>query len=457
MYFETGGRVPLRFRQLRALSSVLRRIVLLIALLPLILPGMANAQGGGRRIALVDRIVAVVNNEVITRVELQGQVDRSLDELRRRKVPLPPAEDIERQALERLIMDRVQLQFANQSSLKVDDLELDRAISRIAESNNMSLTEFRRTIERDGIAFDRFREEIRQEIVLTRLREREVDNKITVGDSEIDNYLLEQKDAKVAPSEYQLAHILVRIPEQASPEQVDRQRTRAEEAIGRLKQGADFAQIAATYSDAPDGLKGGDMGWRSQDRLPELFAEAAAKMNPGEISAPLRSPAGFHILKLIDRRGGAAPLMVEQTHVRHILARTNEVVSEDDAKRKLVQLRERIVNGAADFADIARQHSDDGSASRGGDLGWLYPGDTVPEFERAFRELKPMEISEPVKSPFGWHLMQVLERRIADVSSDRKRLDARRVLRDRKSDEAYQDWLRQLRDRAYVEYRLEDR
>lgn len=407
--------------------------------------------------ALVDRIVAVVNNEVITRVELQAQVDRSLDELRRRKVPLPPAADIERQALERLIMDRVQIQFANQTSLKVDDLELDRAISRIAESNNLSLTEFRRTLERDGIAFNRFREDIRQEIVLTRLREREVDNKITVGDSEVDNYLLEQKDAKVAPSEFQLEHILVRIPEQASPEQVDRQRTRAEEAIARLKQGTDFAQIAATYSDAPDGLKGGNMGWRSQDRLPELFAEAASKMNPGEISAPLRSPAGFHILKLVDRRGGASPLMVEQTHVRHILARTNEVVSEDDAKRKLVQLRERIVNRAADFADIARQHSDDGSASRGGDLGWLYPGDTVPEFERAFRDLKPMELSEPVKSPFGWHLMQVLERRVADVSSDRKRLDARRVLRERKSDEAYQDWLRQLRDRAYVEYRLEDR
>ncbi len=417
----------------------------------------ALAQGGGRRIALVDRIVAVVNNEVITRVELQGQVDRSLDELRRRKVPLPAAEDIERQALERLIMDRVQIQFANQTSLKVDDLELDRALARIAESNNLSLTEFRRTLERDGVPFDRFREEIRQEIVLTRLREREVDNKITVGDSEIDNYLLEQRDAKVAPSEFHLAHILVRIPEQASPEQVDRQRTRAEEAGARLKQGADFAQVAATYSDAPDGLKGGDMGWRSQDRLPELFAEAAAKLNPGDVSAPLRSPAGFHILKLVNRRGGTAALMIEQTHVRHILARTNEVVSEGDAKRKLVQLRERIVNGAADFADLARQHSDDGSASRGGDLGWLYPGDTVPEFERSFRELKPMEISEPIKSSFGWHLMQVIERRVADVSSDRKRLDARRVLRDRKSDEAYQDWLRQMRDRAYVEYRLEDR
>ena len=399
----------------------------------------------------------MVNNEVITRVELQGQVDRSLDELRRRKVPLPAAEDIERQALERLIMDRVQIQFANQTSLKVDDLELDRALARIAESNNLSLTEFRRTLERDGVPFDRFREEIRQEIVLTRLREREVDNKITVGDSEIDNYLLEQRDAKVAPSEFHLAHILVRIPEQASPEQVDRQRTRAEEAGARLKQGADFAQVAATYSDAPDGLKGGDMGWRSQDRLPELFAEAAAKLNPGDVSAPLRSPAGFHILKLVNRRGGTAALMIEQTHVRHILARTNEVVSEGDAKRKLVQLRERIVNGAADFADLARQHSDDGSASRGGDLGWLYPGDTVPEFERSFRELKPMEISEPIKSSFGWHLMQVIERRVADVSSDRKRLDARRVLRDRKSDEAYQDWLRQMRDRAYVEYRLEDR
>ena len=199
------------------------------------------------------------------------------------------------------------------------------------------------------------------------------------------------------------------------------------------------------------------MGWRSQDRLPELFAEAAAKMNPGDVSGPLRSPAGFHVIRLVDRRGGSSLLMVEQAHVRHILARTNEVVSEDDAKRKLTQLRERIVNGAADFGDMARQHSDDGSASRGGDLGWLYPGDTVPEFERAFRELKPMVISEPVKSPFGWHLIQVIERRVADVSADRKRLDARRVLRDRKSDEAFQEWLRQLRDRAYVEYRLEDR
>ena len=442
----------------RAESSLLKRAGVFAGVMVVLATLLAAPQAlAQRRVALVDRIVAVVNNEVITRVELQGQVDRSLDELRRRKVPLPPASDIERQALERLIMDRVQIQFANQTSIKVDDLELDRAIARIAESNNLSLTEFRRTLERDGITFDRFREDIRQEIVLSRLREREVDNKISVGDSEIDNYLLEQQDAKVAPSEFHLAHILVRIPEQASPDQVERQRARAEEAVAKLKQGTDFAQIAATYSDAPDGLRGGDMGWRSQDRLPELFAESAAKMNPGDISAPLRSPAGFHVLKLVDRRGGSAPLMVEQTRVRHILVRTNEIVSEDDAKRKLVQLRERIVNGAADFADIARQHSDDGSASRGGDLGWFYPCDTVPEFERAFRELKPMEISEPVKSPFGWHLMQVLERRVADVTSDRKRLDARRVLRERKSDEAYQDWLRQLRDRAYVEYRLEDR
>lgn len=417
----------------------------------------AIAQGGGRRIALVDRIVAVVNNEVITRIELQAQVDRSLDELRRRKVPLPPVADIEKQALERMIMDRVQFQFAAQTSLKVEDLELDRAIVRIAEGNKLSLTEFRRMLEADGVAFDRFREEVRQEIILTRLREREVENKITVAESEIENYLLDQKDAKVAPSEYLLSHILVRIPEQASPDQVERQRSRAEDVVARIKQGADFAQIAATYSDAPDGLKGGDMGWRSQDRLPELFAEAAAKMKPGEVTGPLRSPAGYHVIRMVDQRGGASSLLVEQNHVRHILARTNEVMSEDDAKRKLLQLRERIVNGAADFADMARQHSDDGSASRGGDLGWLYPGDTVPEFERAFRELKAKEISEPVKSPFGWHLIQVIDRRVADVSSDRKRIEARRVLRDRKSDEAYQEWLRQLRDRAYVEYRLEDR
>jgi peptidyl-prolyl cis-trans isomerase SurA len=407
-------------------------------------------------VTLVDRIVAVVNKEVITRYELSERSERALKELGRRGTSPPNRGEIERQVLERMITDKVQLQYAKETGLRVDDLDLDRTIGRVAENNNLSLTEFRQRLERDGVRFDKFREELRDEILISRLREREVSSKITVSEGEIENFLADQGDKKSAPVEYNIAHILVRVPEQASPEQLESRRARAGEVVKRLKDGADFAQVAATYSDAPDALQGGVMGWRSQDRLPDLFVDTLAKLKPGEVSGVLRSPAGFHVLKLVDQRGAGAPLLIEQAHVRHILVRTNELVSEDDAKRKLVQLRERIVNGV-DFAELARLNSDDSSASRGGDLGWVYPGDTVPEFERAFMELKPMEMSQPVKTPFGWHLIQVLERRTSDMSSDRKRLEARKALLERKSDEAYQEWLRQLRDRAYVEYRLEER
>jgi peptidyl-prolyl cis-trans isomerase SurA len=408
------------------------------------------------RVALVDRIVAVVNKEVVTQFELQERVNRIMKQLQQRGTALPARDEIERQILERIIMEKVQLQFAKETGLRVDDLELDRTISRVADGNKLSLTEFRRTLERDGIPFEKFREEVRNEILINRLREREVTSKLSVSEGEIDNFLLDQGARKDATMEYNLAHILVRVPEQASPEQLGARRARAEEVIKRLGENADFAQLAASYSDAPDALQGGVIGWRSQERLPELFVEALEKLKPGEVSGVLRSPAGFHVLKLIDLRGAGAPQLVEQAHVRHILVRTNELVSENDARRKLLNLRDRIVNGV-DFAELARLNSDDGSASRGGDLGWVYPGDTVPEFERAFTELKPMELSQPVKTPFGWHLIQVLERRTADMSSDRKRVEARRALLDRKGDEAYQEWLRQLRDRAYVELRLEDR
>ncbi len=422
--------------------------------------GFAQSDGTARPapglIAPIDRVVAIVNKEVITQYELSERVDSVLKELRRRGTPLPDREEIERQVLERYITEKVQLQFARETAMRVDDLELDRTVSRVAESNKLTLTAFRQMLERDGIPFDKFREELRNEILISRLREREVNSKITVGESEIDNFLAEQSEKKEAAAEYNVAHILVRVPEQASPEQLESRRARAMEAVKRLKDGADFAQVAATYSDAPDALQGGVMGWRSQERLPELFAGTVVKLKPGEVSDVLRSPAGFHVLRLVDRRGAGAPLLVDQTHIRHILVRTNEIVSEDDAKRKLLQLRERIVNGV-DFAELARLQSDDGSAARGGDLGWIYPGDTVPEFERAFSELGPMEVSQPVKTPFGWHLIQVLERRKADVSSDRRRLDARKALLERKSDEAYQEWLRQLRDRAFVEHRIEER
>jgi len=350
----------------------------------------------------------------------------------------------------------VQLQLARETGLQIDDLQLDATIARIAESNNMPLTEFRRMLERDGIPFNKFREEVRAEVILARLREREVDNKISVAESEIDNFIADHKEGKDQSVEYNLSHILIRLPEQARPEQITRQRERADEAVKRIKAGADFAQVVATFSDATDALEGGNMGWRTPDRLPELFAGVVAGLRPGEISEVLRSPAGFHILRLNERRGAGAPYMVEQNRVRHILVRTSETVSQDEARRKLLALRERITNGS-NFGELARLNSDDVSATRGGDLGWVYPGDTVPDFERAVKGLKPMEVSQPVKTQFGWHLIQVLERRTTDASSERKRLEARKALRERKSDEAFQEWLRQLRDRAWVEYRLEDR
>jgi len=248
----------------------------------------------------------------------------------------------------------------------------------------------------------------------------------------------------------------VRIPEQASPERIEAPRARADKALAEARSGLDFASVAASYSDAPDAISGGALGWRSHERLPELFADALKDMQPGQVSELLRSPAGFHVVKLLGRRGAGEAAPVAQTHARHILVKTNEVVSEDDARRRLATLRERIVAGA-DFAGLARLNSEDGTAARGGDLGWVYPGDTVPEFERAMNALAPGEISPPVRTPFGFHLIQVLERRTADMSAERQRLQARQALRERKADEAYQDWLRQLRDRTYVDLRLDER
>lgn len=434
---------------------------LLFAAALALMVGLAAAQSGRgapapERTSLIDRILAVVNSEVITQFDLSERVTRALRELRSRGTPLPDRNDLQRQVLERMIIERAQLQLAHETGLQIDDLQLDATIARIAESNNMPLTEFRRTLERDGIPFDKFREEVRTEIILTRLREREVDNKISVAESEIDNFIADHKEGTGQSVEYNISHILIRLPEQARPEQITQQRERADEAVKRIKAGADFAQVVATFSDATDALEGGNIGWRTADRLPELFAGVVAGLRPGEISEVLRSPAGFHILRLNERRGAGAPYMVEQNHVRHILIRTSETVSQDEARRKLLALRERIVNGS-NFGELARLNSDDASAGRGGDLGWVNPGDTVPDFERAMKDLKPMQVSQPVKTQFGWHLIQVLERRTTDASSERNRLEARKALRERKSDEAFQEWLRQLRDRAWVEYRLEDR
>lgn len=416
---------------------------------------------GAQRVKLVDRIVAVVNSEVVTSSELAERVLVAERQLKRQNTAMPEPRVLERQVLDRVVLEKAQLQLAKETGLRVDEVQLDRTLSRIAENNKMTLAAFRQALERDGVQFDRFRDEIRSEIMLTRLKEREVDDKIQISDSEIDLYMAENAGpgASLGDVEYNIAHVLIRLPEQASPETIQASRARAQNVIAEAKAGADFAKLAASYSNAPDALAGGQMGWRSHDRLPELFSGALKDLRPGGVSEVLRSPAGFHVLKLLDRRGGSVALAgapVPQTRARHILIKTSEVVSENDAKRRLADLRGRITGGA-DFAEMARLNSEDGSSSKGGDLGWIYPGDTVPDFERAMDELKPGELSEPVKSPFGYHLIQVLERRVADVSDERRRLQARQALRERRADEAFQDWLRQLRDRTYVEIRLEDK
>ncbi|MDP1718411.1 MAG: peptidylprolyl isomerase, partial [Burkholderiales bacterium] len=256
--------------------------------------------------------------------------------------------------------------------------------------------------------------------------------------------------------EFNLSHILVVVPENASPEQIQQRLSRAEQALAQLKGGADFRQVAAAFSEAPDALQGGLLGWRESARLPEIYIDALKPMRIGDLSPVLRSANGFHILKLNDQRGATSPVIVQQTRARHILIKTNELVSENDARARLLALKERLEN-KADFAELARVHSEDGSAAKGGELGWLSPGDTVPEFERAMDALKPGDISAPVRSPFGWHVIQVMERRNEDMSKERQRLAARQVLRERKSDEAYHEWVRQLRDRSFIDIRLEEK
>jgi peptidyl-prolyl cis-trans isomerase SurA len=432
-------------------------------LLPVLLLAAALAQVATaalaqqpRKVIMLDRIVAVVNNEVITRGDLEERTRFVTLQLKQQGTPLPPREVLERQTLERMISGRVQLQVARETGLRVSDGELDRAIQRIAQENRLSVQGMRGALEKDGMPFSRFREDIRDEIVLARLREREVDNRVVVTESEIDNFISTQQSQADRGEEYDLSHILVTVPENASPEQIQARRDRAEQALEQIKSGADFRQVAASFSEAPDALRGGAMGWRDAARLPSLFLDAVKTMQAGAVSSLLRSTNGFHIVRVNDRRGSAAPVIVRQTRARHILIRTNELVPEAEARRRLVSIKERLEN-KADFAQLARQYSEDASNARGGDLGWLSPGDTVPEFERALNALKPGDTSDPVQTPFGWHLIQVLEHRNEDMSRERLRLEARKALHARKSDESYQEWVRQQRDQAYVDYRLEER
>ena len=416
-------------------------------------PGLATVPRP--KVVLADRIVAVVNDEIITLRELEDRMRVVKAELARQQVVPPTADVLEKQVLERIIVDRAQVQYAREGAIRVDDQQLDSAVARIAENNRLSMAQFRDVLERDGIPFNRFREDIRTEILINRLRQSEVDGRIVVSEGEIDNFMAQ--NAASGAEEFNLGHILVRVPENASAEQIDARRRRAEEALAQIKAGKEFAQVSVSFSDAPEALTGGTLGFRPQDRLPQLFVDAVAKLGKDQVSDIVRSSNGFHILKVIERRGSGSTPTVQQTRARHILIKTSQIVTSDQARDRLADLRARIVNKTTDFADLAKQYSADGSAAKGGDLGVVYPGDTVPEFEKAMNALQPGEISQPVQTQFGWHLIQVVERSNSDMSRDRMRQAARIALRERKSDEAYQEWLRQLRDRTFVEYRLEDR
>ena len=399
-------------------------------------------------------IAAVVDDDVITWSELNQRVENISQQLTQKNTPLPPRSILERQILERLIIEQLQLKRAEQVGIQVDDESLNQVIANIARDNKLSLDQFRNTLAQDGIPFAFFREQIRNEIIMTRLRTNQVDNRVNVTPQEVEAFLETQKGQLERNTEFHLYHILIAVPGSASPEQVQEARAKAEQVLGKLRQGADFQQMAVSYSSGQQALEGGDLGWRRTAQLPTLFAEVVLTMQPGQLSELIRSSSGFHILKLAEKRGQERHI-IRQVNARHILLKTNPLVSENEARNRLARLRERILGGE-DFAELARSHSEDpGSAVKGGELGWADPGIYVQAFQDAVKNNPVGAISEPFKSQFGWHIMQVLGWRDYDNTEEALRNQAYQALRQRRIEEEQQDWLRRLRDEAYVEYRLE--
>jgi len=405
----------------------------------------------------IDRIVAVVNDEVVTANELRTRARMAEAQLRRQKIQPPAADVLERQVLERMIVDRAQLQLARETGVRVDDATVNATLGRIAESNGLSVQVLRQRLEADGISFTQFRDDIRQDIILNRLREREVDSRVQISDSELENFIAAQAGVMADSEEINLAQILLRVPENSASDRIEATRNRADELMAQLKGGADFARIAASFSNAPEALQGGELGWRNADRLPTLFIDAVKGLKQGDTTSVIRSPNGFHILKVLGRRSGVDSKLalgpVQQTRARHILLRVSDLTPEPEVKRRLDEMKQRVEAGQIEFGTLARLHSLDPSGSRGGDLGWLYPGDTVPEFEEAVAKLQINELSEPIKTRFGWHLIEILERRSHVTTDEVKRTQCARQIRATKAEEERELWVRRLRDQAFVDIR----
>ena len=399
--------------------------------------------------ASVDKVVAIVNDDVITQIELDNRLRGLYADIRARGATAPPEDVLRKQLLERMINDRIQLQAADRLGIDISEQELDAAVMTVAQNNQMTLRQLREALAQQGIPYALFRESIRTDLVINQIFVRRIRNSVVITEEELDSFL-DKGGGKADAREYDVSHILIRVPETASANEVKQARNKAEEAKSRLDQGMDFVQAAATYSDAPDALEGGQLGWREPRQLPELFTEALSRIDIGQSTDVLESANGFHILHMNDARGVNAT-SVNQTQVRHILMRTDEFLSNSEAQHRMEQLRERILNGE-DFSELARIHSDDTvSAAKGGELGWVSPGELVPAFEETMGRLQPGEISQPIQSPFGFHIIEVLDRRQKIMGSEATRARARAQLVAQKSDERYEQWLRRLRDESFVE------
>jgi len=400
----------------------------------------------------MDRIIAVVNNEVLLESELVEMEQTVRQQLHQRNAAMPPSDVLRKQVMERLIMQRVQLQKAESIGIRVGDDALNAALKQIAENNKLTLRQFRDVLAKDGYDFADFRDSIREEMIISRLRKSQVEDRVVVSDREVDTYIKTQAVQGGSETSYLLLHILINVPEAASPEQVQIAQDKLNKIQGLLDAGGDFSEIASGYSDGQNALEGGDLGWRKKGELPSLFADVVPDLKVGEVSKPLRSGSGYHLVMVKDKKSEETHL-VKQTLASHILIKTNELTTDDDALKRLEQLRERILNGE-DFAELARSHSDDtGSAIEGGSLGWTSPGAMVPEFEEKMNELPIGGVSEVFKSGFGWHLIKVDDRREENMAEEFNRNKARAAIRQRKIEEDLESWLRELRDEAYVEYR----
>jgi len=416
-----------------------------------------SAHGQTRELAtqgeLLDRVVAIVNDGVVLNSDLDAQVDIVSQRLRQQKLELPPQNVLRQQVLERLVLQEIQVQRAAHAGVKVPDEMLNAALQDVAKRNGLTLTQLPEALKQQGVDYPEYREEIRREMMLQMLQQRDVLQHISVTPREIDQFLEKQAKAPAENNEYNVSHILIAVGQEASPAQQDAAAKRAQEVYQRAKSGEDFAKLAVAYSNSQTALEGGALGWRKGGELPTFLSDTIARLKPGEVSEPLRTPTGYHIIRLNEIRGGSASAVEDQVHVRHILMKTNELADDATVRGKLAALRERVLKGE-DFGAIAQVTSQDpGSAAEGGDLGWSGPGTFAPEFEQAIAPLKDGEISEPFKSQYGWHIAQMLGHRRFDNSDEIKRRKAMEAIRASKADEETELWLRRMRDEAYVEYK----